>query len=106
MKIRETLMYGVKDTLTFHDGTKKEGYADLHTHPKTTQLYVGKKTILSLHVSENPNGEYWAWWDSKRNQFKMVSHVKSGIDICFPYGVDAEEEAGKGNLLRVTIALP
>ena len=77
-------------------------------NPKTTRRY-GSGQICKVRVLEDVNGDYWAWWDTgwdgERKEFRYVYTVKSVVEMCFPYGTKAEEDRGRGKLMRVSIKM-
>jgi hypothetical protein len=63
----------------------------------------GNGDIKKVTVTEDANGNYWAWWDNERQSFLLVYSSKLLVDICFPGGVDMAEKLGKGHLLQVSV---
>jgi len=101
--IKGTIMYCHKDP--YSDNRSGFFYDDISLTSETTRSYNYKKSILKVLVrkaEDDESTEYNGWWDFKENKFTMVHHSKV-INICFPYGYKAEEEAGHGKLYKVII---
>lgn len=79
-------------------------YAHLSRDPRTTSCY-GDGKIHEVMVTEDPRGDYWAWWDNKEQVFHNVYPIRSLVEMCFPYGTEIEEKYGKGHLLKVSVEL-
>lgn len=63
------------------------------------------ETIYAVDVkeaSESDNTPYWGWLDNDGN-ISMVYPRFISFEICFPYGVKAEELKGEGRATRVFI---
>ena len=90
-----------------HPVMGKFWYADFSVHPKTAQLYQMEGDVLcKVRVREAGEGEesaYWGWWAKRVDSFVFVFPTRSYLSICFPYGIEAEEEAGHGECHRVTV---
>ena len=64
-------------------------------------------------VTTDPNGRYWGWIDNPeqdrrigrepRTEPVMIWHHEGLFAMQFPYGVRAEEEAGHGRAVRLSI---
>lgn len=48
-------------------------------------------------------GGYWGWWNLEKLHWEMVFGSRVQVEVCFPYGANAEEERGRGWLLPVDV---
>jgi hypothetical protein len=60
---------------------------------------------VAVVVSENPDGPYWGWLGAGDEHPCMIYGHPSLFRMCFPYGPQAEVNAGKGRIVRLDIAL-
>ncbi len=86
-------------------------------HPKTCSLYGKDPTdIVQVEISvstdqtdpgadshRNPTADYWAWWDNEEQHFTLVYAKHFLLGMCFIYGMEVEEKAGKGKAYRVNV---
>lgn len=87
-------------------------YPESHTEyrdfgdPRYVKMFDEKYPISAVCLIEDPMGDYMGWLDYKhpKNGLVMVERVKI-FDISFPYGHKVEEEAGKGEAVRVRAEL-
>jgi hypothetical protein len=98
-------------------GTLSEkGYRHFGIHPMTAVLYGDKEEdILDLEfiVSDNqerplPNdkkyiedSDYWAWFDSDGSTSLLIYPQYFLLNMCFPNGIKAREEKGRGEAKRI-----
>ena len=59
--------------------------------------------VVKVSVRESPKGEYWGWLDATETVPCMIWKGKKVFDVCFPYGPEAEEKAGKGRIVRLDV---
>lgn len=86
-------------------------------HQKTCSLY-GKNSSEFVRVeisvatnqdkpevdnNRSPEADYWAWWDNERQHFAHVYAKHFLLGMCFIYGIEVEEKAGKGKAYRVNV---
>ena len=84
-------------------------------HPNLVSLY-GKKVedIINVEfkISENQeipkndnslNPDYWGWYDYNDNKFDLIYAKYFLFDMCFHYGIKAEEDVGRGKAYRLEI---
>jgi len=82
----------------------------------TASLYGSKLSEIikvKVEISEDqspvppkhvPNqADYWAWVDSKGKLSTLIWPQWFLLNMCFPYGLKAEEERGGGKAYRVNI---
>jgi hypothetical protein len=66
-----------------------------------------KKDVVVVavrQISKKESSPYWAWWNSKEKRFSIVQPTKVQLEICFPYGPEAEEKMGKGKRINVKVS--
>lgn len=79
---------------------------DIYPSEMQVRMCFGKapEPIYKVELVENENGPFWAWEDSKKpGFFSMVYDSKTLLDICFPYGPEAEVKRGNGRIVRLQI---
>lgn len=73
----------------------------------TEQFNFKKEPIVEVLVEQNENGDYWGFWAYKyfntEEHMQFVYRYKLLLDMCFPCGAKASEEAGHGELFKVTV---
>lgn len=80
------------DGLFMHIGSKR--YVELHGM---------KEPIVEVLLTEDPNGPYYGWLETGKETPHFIWPSEGQLDMCFPYGLKAEEEHGKGVPLRFSI---
>ena len=53
-------------------------------------------------ATEVDEDTYWGWMDND-GDISVVYPLLKLVNMCFPYGADAEENAGRGRVIRVSI---
>lgn len=96
---------------------KEKCYMHFGIHPMTTALYGYKEediVELKVEIHEDqsrpePNGkyeeaDYWGWIPEGKDEFGTMVYAQFFLlQMCFPYGVKASEEAGQGKAYRLKI---
>lgn len=74
-------------------------------HSRYVQAY-GHDEIVPVTVTVDPDGPYWGWIGSGREETgpTMIQQHEGIFSMQFPYGPAAEEKAGKGRVVRLSIA--
>lgn len=104
-----------KTTATLNERGKF--YQHFGISPFTAMLYGDKpKDIVDVEfkISDNQSFEnfdsndftvdYWGWYDNKDQKFgNMIFAKRFMLDMCFPAGIIATEESGKGKAYRLEI---
>lgn len=49
--------------------------------------------------------DYWAWRDNREQRFSLIFGKHFLLNMCFPYGMEIEEERGFGKAYRVNVKL-
>ena len=64
--------------------------------------------IVAVDVAEVADGDpaatHWGWVDTGDATPEMIYPRESLFSMCFPYGVQAEVDAGKGRVVRLAVA--
>lgn len=58
---------------------------------------------FSITLEINSEGNYWGWLDYARNEYCMIYPHRELLEICFPYGMKAAIERGKGEITRFNV---
>lgn len=67
-------------------------------------MYDRQAPPLVARVTEDPEGEYWGWFDARRDVISMMIYPHEGpLEMCFPYGSRPLEERGEGRKIRVRV---
>lgn len=87
---------------------------DFYPNAFCVWLHGDVKEVLKVRITEDPirdrqdkNG-YWGWWDLEGVSrpepfFQFVYAHQTLLNMCFPYGPEAEENRGKGMRFPVKI---
>ncbi len=59
--------------------------------------------LVLTRLSYDEAGAYWGWWDAKDQMFQFVFPKKMLVDMCFPYGPEAEEQRGRGKVVPLLL---
>lgn len=63
--------------------------------------------IVPVEVREvednDPAATHWGWLDAGKDTPVMIWHVRAAFNMCFPYGPQAEVDAGKGRIVRLAV---
>jgi predicted SPOUT superfamily RNA methylase MTH1 len=93
-------------------------YAYFGIHPKTAFLYGDKPEdieTITIKISDNqtpvpPNSEkdsskpdYWGYYDNESRKFTHIYPAYFLLNMCFPYGIKAEEDRNFGKAYRLEI---
>lgn len=75
-----------------------------HAHPEPWYPQEhGIGDVQPVAVAEATDGPYWGWIDTDGDYPEMIWPRKVLFGMCFPYGPEAEERAGKGRIVRLII---
>jgi hypothetical protein len=80
-----------------------DGYRHFFPHPDGVRMCGDCFPIDRVRLTTDPVGSFWAWWDAGRAAHSMVFPHQLLVEICFPYGSKAEEDRGRGKLVRVRV---
>jgi len=56
-----------------------------------------------VRIVADETGDYFTWHDYENDKFNFTHPIRAGVDICFLYGSRAEEDRGRGKLIRCRI---
>lgn len=59
--------------------------------------------VVKVEVRESPKGEYYGWIDKGKTVPEMIWQGKMLFGVCFTYGPEIEEKAGKGRILTLDV---
>jgi hypothetical protein len=62
--------------------------------------------IVAVTVEETPESEaptHWGWLKTGKDTPEMIYPRRFLLEMCFPYGIAAEVEAGRGREMRLTV---
>lgn len=63
----------------------------------------GHTEVVAVELHESPEGAYWGWLDPGAREPEMIWSDRLLFDACFTYGPDAEQERGRGRILRLDV---
>lgn len=94
---------------------KKEGeYRHFGIFPATAGIYGDDpKDIITVVVSISPDqsiptevqneADYWGWYDKDEKETSMIYQSRFQLNMCFPSGIEHNENLGKGKAYRLNI---
>ncbi len=88
-------------------------------HPVTSCLYGHDESeivsvVLEIHEDQTPvvqqchelkTVDYWGWFDTEKQEFTMIYQQYFLLNMCFPYGIKAEDDRNFGKAYRLKISL-
>jgi len=88
---------------------REEGFA--HFYPSTIQLTMcGTAPHWLVQLAVDADGDLWGWYHThhphnreSRGHVSMIYSHRKSVEICFPYGPDAETERGRGEIVRLRV---
>lgn len=92
----------------FREQDGKTYYMYIFSDPRSVKEYMLKpEPIYKIDVREAAEDEmsttpYFGFLDSD-GEIKNIYPTSGLVDMCYPYGVLAEEKAGKGQMIKVII---
>jgi hypothetical protein len=100
--MRSTILYCTKIK------THRETEEYWHFYPNMGCVEMcGPEKIYKVNVIEDPAGTYWGWWslEEKTPAFIFVYPAEILLNMCFPYGPQAETDRGRGFKMSVRIEM-
>jgi hypothetical protein len=80
------------------------GFAYPSPHRRSAEAYRSQgEDIVRVIVEEDSEGPYRGWIGTTDTYPQMVFGHPSLFRMCFPYGPQAEVEAGRGRIVRLRI---
>jgi hypothetical protein len=86
----------------------EEGLRHFYSHPKLYRPCGLTGTILKVRVHLDPEGRYYGWhyYDGYfKGKVSMIYSNRIGTEMCFTYGSKAEEERGRGKIVRLRVEI-
>ena len=59
--------------------------------------------VFRERTEDDPVSTYWGWQDTDSEDCSMIQPTWVQFSVCFAYGVKAEEEAGRGRRVNLTL---
>ena len=56
--------------------------------------------------ADDPTATHWGWFDAEKTdtpEWALVWPSRAQFNVCFPYGVKAEEDKGRGRTARLRV---
>lgn len=77
--------------------------AHFYKHPMLVRMCISgsPEDLRTVRLSEDPEGDYYAWLNLAKGEFTMIYGSQVQVDICFPYGPEAAERSGEGRRVRL-----
>jgi hypothetical protein len=92
---------------------------DYHGQHQRSYQHIGEKWWVEIHglpdpvvavrvtevETDSPDGTHWGWIDAGKESGPpcMIWAHRGAFDMQFPYGTEAEQERGKGRVVRLRI---
>jgi hypothetical protein len=91
--------FGIHETLCSLYGDKPEDIVEIEFKISADQsVPEPNKPMLGA--------DYWGWYSSERKEFTMMIYAQRFLlEMCFPNGIKASEEAGQGQAYRLEVVL-
>jgi hypothetical protein len=70
-------------------------YAAAHAQPG--------EPVIPVVVTEDTDGDFYGWVPTGETVPRMIYGHRIPFNMCFPYGVQAEVNAGHGRVARLTV---
>lgn len=78
----------------------------VHCDRRSTAMY-GVQPVLDLDAriveDADPSATHWGWLPTGKSEPIMIYPVWGLFSMCFPYGPKAEQDAGKGRIVRLAV---
>lgn len=110
MKIEPSIHTAVlKDKRYTHFGVNKHNaclYGDKLEDIVQVEVSIADDQKIPPAPQNDPNvndPDYWAWWDNKEQRFSIIWAKHFLLEMCFPYGIKAEEDRDFGKAYRVNV---
>jgi len=79
-------------------------YGDDPADIKTLTMVISEDQSEPTSVGKDlPTFDYWGWYENEDDEISMLYPQKFLLNMCFVYGMEIEEEAGKGKAYRLEI---
>lgn len=78
-------------------------YRDFFPHQDIVRSIGGNDPIHRVRITTDADGSFWSWWNAEKSRHDFTWSHRDGVEICFPYGSKAEEDRGRGKVVRVRV---
>lgn len=89
--------FGIIRSLCSMYGVKESEVQDLKFKISVDQE---RRNTKGQQVKEK---DYWGWYDFKQQRFSLIYPAYFLLNMCFPNGIEASEEASQGKAYRLYI---
>ena len=89
---------------TFHHASPNRWWVELHGLREPV-VPVRVRLFRDGADADPPPGaaDYWGWLASEDDKFIFVWPARALLDMCFPYGPEAEEQHGRGRVVHLVV---
>lgn len=110
--MKEIITTAVWNGEYFEDFCISERSASVYGHKPEDIVKVKVTEVENQIRPSTPSNrkvrEYWAWWCTRdgnpdHSKFDLIYHAYLLLEMCFPYGIEAEEVRNKGKAYRVRV---
>lgn len=70
---------------------------------RVAEMFLPGRQHVHVRIVPDEAGDYFTWWDSEKDTFNFTAPAEVLVEVCFAYGSKAEEERGRGRLIRCRI---
>lgn len=69
------------------------------------EIEIAKNQKRPTHQEQRDSAgaDYWGWFDNEEKKFTLIWAQLFLLDMCFPYGLKAEEERDRGKAYRLNV---
>jgi hypothetical protein len=87
-----------------HEAATPDGVVleDIFDHPSTTRLCNDEAEIVEFLAVEDAEGAHWSWKEPDGG-ISMIFGSRLELDMCFPFGMQAEIDRGEGEPVRLML---
>ncbi len=93
--------FGIRPSLVSLYGNKVEDILNV-------EITIADDQTPALEPQDDPHvndADYWGWWAFKQERFSMIYGKYFLLNMCFPAGIKATEDAGQGKAYRLNVKL-
>jgi len=82
-----------------------DAYINIYATQMQVRMCMGKvpEPMYKIELALDESGKYYGWLDYETREYSMIWPSRAQFRCCFTYGVEAEEERGRGKAVRFTI---
>lgn len=67
------------------------------------KMVISKDQTKPILNDNSLDVDYWGWFDNKKQDIDLVFPKRFLLNMCFPYGMDIEEQHNVGKAYRLEI---